>query len=199
MRRLEVNLEHLLKDKSMDVLSDTRKKMEAAIEHLNVELRTLRTGRANPGMVDKVTVDVYGTQMRLLDLASVSVPEPRQLLISPYDANNVHAIAKGIDAANLNVQAIVDGNVVRVNVPEMDSSVRQEMVKVAKRKCEDAKVSIRNARREGNETLKKQKADGEIPEDLQKGNEKKIQEFTDKFCQSADNAAKEKEKEILTI
>lgn len=183
----------------MDVLSDTRKKMEAAIEHLNVELRTLRTGRANPGMVDKVTVDVYGTQMRLLDLASVSVPEPRQLLISPYDANNVHAIAKGIDAANLNVQAIVDGNVVRVNVPEMDSSVRQEMVKVAKRKCEDAKVSIRNARREGNETLKKQKADGEIPEDLQKGNEKKIQEFTDKFCQSADNAAKEKEKEILTI
>jgi ribosome recycling factor len=182
-----------------DVLKETEKKMQGAIEHLKHELKGLRTGRANPAVVETVPVDVYGTKMRLQDLATISVPEPRQLLITPYDAKSVHAIAKGIEAANLNLNPIVDGNIVRIRVPEMDQSVRQEMVKQAKKKGEEAKVAIRNARRDGNEAARKQKADGEIPEDVMKKNERRIQEMTDQFCAKADKTVEEKEKEITTI
>jgi ribosome recycling factor len=182
-----------------DVLKETEKKMNGALDHLKHELKGLRTGRANPAMVDTVVVEVYGSQMRLTELASISVPEPRQLLISPYDGKNVHAIAKGIEAANLNLRAVVDGTVVRIKVPEMDQSRRQEMVKQAKKLTEEAKVAVRNARRDGNEALKKQKSSGEIPEDLMNKNTKKIQELTDKFCATADKTCEEKEKEITTI
>lgn len=183
----------------IDVLKETEKKMNGALEHLKQELKGLRTGRANPAMVDTITVEVYGTRMRLPDLAAVSAPEPRQLLISPFDGKNAHAIVKAIEAANLNLQAVVDGNVVRIKVPEMDQRTRLEMVKQGKKRTEDSKVAIRNARRDGNETLKKQKADGDIPEDLLKKNEKKIQELTDKYCTMADKIFEDKEKDILTI
>jgi ribosome recycling factor len=183
----------------MDVMKETEKKMQGALDHLKHELKGLRTGRANPAVLETVYVEVYGSQMRIQDIATISVPEPRQLLISPFDTKNTHAIAKGIEAANLNLQAIVDGNIVRIKVPEMDQSVRQEMVKQARRKCEEAKVGIRNARRDGNEANKKQKADGDIPEDVMKKSEKKIQELTDKYCKEADTITDNKEKEIVTI
>lgn len=183
----------------MSLMKDVEKKMSDAVEHLKTELRGIRTGRANPAMVQHVQVEVYGAQMRLQDIATVSCPEPRQLLIAPFDGNNVHAIAKSIEAANLNLQPLVDGTVVRINVPEMDASLRKEMVKQSKKKCEEAKISIRNARRDGNETVKKQKADGDIPEDLMKKFEKTIQELTDKYCKLADDVTSEKEKEITTI
>lgn len=184
---------------TMDILKESEKKMKSALDHLNQELRGLRTGRANPSMLDTVSAEVYGTKMRLHDVASISVPEPRQLLISPFDAANVQAIAKGIKASNLNLQPSVEGNVIRVKVPEMSQSVRDEMVKQAHRKGEDAKISIRNARREGNDFVKKQKSDGEIPEDLMKKMEKKIQELTDKFCKEVDHLIESKEKEIVSI
>lgn len=183
----------------VDVVKETEKKMNGALEHLKHELKGLRTGRANPAIVESVIVEVYGSQMRLSDLASISVPEPRQLLISPYDIKNVHAISKGIQAANLNLQAMVDGNIVRVKIPEMDQNVRQEMVKQAKKKNEEAKVAIRNARRDGNDTIRRQKADGEIAEDVLKKTEKRIQEMTDKFCATADKIVEDKEREITTI
>jgi len=183
----------------MDLVKETENKMQAALTHLKDELKTLRTGRANAGMLDKVVIDVYGASMRLTDLATVTVPEARQIIVAPYDQSNLHAICKGIDAANLNVRAIVDGHVVRVKVPEMDQSVRQEMVKTAKRKCEDTKVAIRNCRRDGNEKLKKHKQDGILAEDAVKRGEKQIQDLTDKFCKFADEETQKKEKEILTI
>lgn len=182
-----------------DVVKETEKKMNGAIDHLKHDLKGLRTGRANPAVVETVTVEVYGSQMRLQDLASIAVPEPRQLLITPYDSKNVHAIAKGIEAANLNLQPIVDSNVVRIKVPEMDQKVRQDMAKQAKKKAEEAKVGIRNARRDGNEAIRKQKADGDVPEDVMKKTEKRIQELTDKYCILADKLAEDKEKEIMTI
>ena len=160
----------------MDTMKETEKKMQGALDHLKNDLKGLRTGRANPSVLETVFVEVYGAQMRIQDVATISVPESRQLLISPFDAQNVHAIAKGVEAANLNLQPIVDGNVVRIKIPEMDQSVRQDMVKQAKRKCEEAKISIRNARRDGNEQVKKQKADGDIPEDVMKKLEKKYDE-----------------------
>lgn len=183
----------------MSALDETKKNMEAAIEHLKSELKGIRTGRANPGLVENVQLSVYGAQMRIADLATISVPEPRQLLISPYDANNVHAIVKGIDEANLNLRATADGAIVRISVPEMDASVRSDMVKLAKRKCEETKVAIRNVRRDGNEKVRKQKSAGEIPEDQMKSLEKKIQESTDKYCKMADDLTQAKEKEIMTV
>jgi ribosome recycling factor len=182
-----------------DIVKETEKKMNGALDHLKHELKGLRTGRANTAIVESVHVEVYGSQMRLSDLASISVPEPRQILISPYDAKNVHAIAKAIQAANLNLQAYVDGNLVRVKVPEMDQNVRQEMVKQAKKKGEEAKVAIRNARRDGNDTTRKQKADGFMAEDVMKKTEKRIQEMTDKSCATADKLVEDKEREITTI
>lgn len=183
----------------VDVIKETEKKMTGTIEHLKHELKGIRTGRANPAVVEGVLVEVYGSHMRLQDLASISAPEPRQLLITPYDAKNVHAISKGIEAANLNLQPMVDSHVVRIKIPEMDQKVRQDMAKLAKKKAEDAKVGIRNVRRDGNEANKKQKADGDIPEDVMKKTEKKIQELTDKYCALADKIAEEKEKEIMSI
>lgn len=183
----------------MDVLGEATKKMNAAIEHLKHELKGLRTGRANPSALDSVVVEAYGTKVRLLDVASVSVPDARQLVVTPFDASNLHPIKKGIEAANLNLKAMVDGPVVRIKIPEMDTSVRQEMVKQAHKKGEESKISIRNIRRDANEAIKKQKTNGDIPEDLFKKNEKKIQELTDKFCKTADDVVAEKQKEISTI
>lgn len=181
----------------MDILVQTKKKMQAALDHFKADLRTLRTSRANAGMVENVTVDVYGSKMKLKEVASITVPEPRQIVITPYDMANLHAIAKGIEAANH--RPIVEGNLVRVKIPEMDAAVRQEIVKQAKKKCEETKITLRNIRREANDQIKKGKADSTITEDMVKKLEKDIQKFTDDFCKLADDTAAEKEKEILTI
>lgn len=183
----------------MDIIAETTKKMNAAIDHLKIELKGLRTGRANPAMVENVYVELYGARMRLQDAASISVPEARQLLISPFDPKNVHLIAKGIEAANLNLRPVVDGSIIRIKIPEMDTAVRQDMIKQAKKKNEESKISIRNIRRDANELVKKQKSSGEIPEDMMKKHEKKIQELTDKFCKQADELTEAKEKEIVAI
>lgn len=182
-----------------DVLGQTTKKMSGAFSHLQEELRTLRTGRANVGMVDKVSVEVYGSAMRLTDIATVSVPEARMLLISPFDGSNAHSIAKAINGANLNLQATVDGKNVRVRIPEMDNTMRQRMAKEAKKMGEDAKITVRGIRKEANDSVKKENKEGNIPEDLMKSLEKKIQELTDKSCKEIDDLCSAKEKEILTI
>ena len=173
--------------------------MQTAVDHFKKEIKSLRTSRANPSILDGVMVEVYGTNMKLKDIANITVPEARQLLITPYDANNVSAIAKGIESANLNIQPIVDGNVVRINMPSMDESVRKDIVKQCKKKAEEGKVAIREQRRKFNDLSKKQKQDGDITEDIQKSLEKKIQDFTDKFCKEIDQIATDKEKEILEI
>jgi ribosome recycling factor len=183
----------------MSILAQTKAKMAAAIDHLKEKLKGIRTGRANTGMVDSVTVDVYGTQMRIKDLASVTVPESRQLLITPYDANNKAFISKAIEKANLGFNPIIDGNVVRIRVPQMDEKVRDEMKKLCHKEGEDAKVVIRNIRRDSNEMARKQKKDGLIGEDELKRLEKDIQDHTDKFCREADEAVAHRQKEVSVI
>lgn len=183
----------------MTIVQDTKDKMHSAIDHLKEELKGIRTGHANPAMLENIMVEAYGTPMRLRDIANVTTPEPRQLLITPFDANNNDSIGKGIEKANLGFQPIVDGNVVRINIPQMDESVRKEMVKMCHKRREDTKISIRNIRREANETIRKQKADGEIGEDIMHSKEKEIQELTDKYCKIADEVSEEKEKEVSTI
>ncbi len=183
----------------MDITGQTKAKMAAAIEHLKNELKNIRTGRANPAILDGVTVEVYGSQMRMKELASVSAPEARQLLITPYDPQNASAIAKGIERANLGLQPYVDGHLVRIKIPPMDEAVRKEMIKICHKKREECKVSVRNERRHGNELARKQKTDGVLAEDILKKVEKEIQDLTDKFCKEADDLSDKKEKEVSTI
>lgn len=174
-------------------------KMQATIEHFKNELKNLRTNRANPGMLDGVLVEAYGSQMRIKELGNVTVPESRQLLITPYDPQTTAAIAKGIEKANLNLQPVVEGPVIRINVPPMDEAMRKQIVKQGKQKAEDAKIVIRDIRRKNNELARKQKADGLITEDVMKKEEKGIQDHTDKFCKEIDDLFSAKEKEIMTV
>jgi ribosome recycling factor len=183
----------------MSLIDETRKEMQSAIEHLKNELKNIRTGRANPGMVEGVQVEVYGTNMRLSDLASITSPEAQQLLITPFDANNAATIGKSLEKANLGVQVIAEGNIVRVIQPAMDESVRKEMVKQVKKRCEEAKVSIRNTRRKFNEQSREMKASGDLAEDQMHRNEKEIQKLTDDFCTQSDQIGAAKEKEVTTI
>ena len=173
--------------------------MQAAVEHYKTELKNLRTNRANPAILDGVVVEVYGAQMKLKELANVTVPESRQLLISPFDPQTAGAIAKGIERANLNLQPVVEGQAVRINVPPMDEAMRKQIAKQGKQKAEDSKITIREIRRKNNELVRKQKTDGIITEDVMKKDEKTIQEFTDKFCKEIDDLYTAKEKEILTV
>lgn len=184
---------------STDVEKQVKAAMQAALDHLKQELKALRTGRANSAMLDRVMVEVYGTMVRLKEVANISVPEARQILVSPFDQSNVHAIKKGIDAANLNVNPLVDGKVVRINIPPMDEAIRKQIAKQCKELGEKSKIVMREVRRKYNEAVRKLKSDGTIPEDMMKKLEKTIQELTDRFCKDIDAATAEKEKEVMTI
>lgn len=181
------------------VTEQTKAKMQAALEHFKTELKGLRTNRANAAMLDSVTVEAYGSHMRIKELANVTVPEPRQILISPFDTQTGATIVKGIEKANLNLQPVLEGQVIRINVPPMDESTRKQIVKQGKEKAENAKIVIRDIRRKNNELARKQKADGLITEDVMKKEEKGIQELTDKFCKEIDDLFSAKEKEIMTV
>ena len=179
--------------------AESEQKMGAAIEHFKEELKSIRTGRAHSGLVDGVTVEMYGSRMRLKELANVTTPDAKTILISPFDPKTSGTIGKALEAANLGMKPIVDGNAVRLVIPFMDESVRKKMVATVHEKREAAKVRIRNIRRDLKEKAEKQKKSGEIPEDQLKKMEKDIQEATDKYCKQVDDVAALKEKEILTV
>ncbi len=183
----------------MSVAKQAKQQMDNVIEFFKNELKTLRTGRANTALLDGVSVEVYGTQMRIKELASVSTPEPRQILITPFDPQTAGPIAKSIEKANLNLLPIVEKQMIRINVPPMDESMRKTIVKQGKEKKEKALVSIREVRRKFNEMARKQKADGTLTEDILKKEEKLIQEHTDQACKEVESLFAAKEKEILTI
>lgn len=184
---------------SSPVIEENKSKMRAAIDHLKEELKKIRTGRANPAMVEGVMVEVYGSPMRLKEVATITSPESRQLLITPFDGKNAAVIAKAIERANLGFMPVAEGNTVRIRIPQMDASQRQGYVKTCHQEKEKAKISIRNIRRDGNELIKKLKASGEIPEDQFKKLEKTIQDLTDTFCKEADDLTKAKEDEVMHI
>lgn len=178
---------------------EVKAKMTATLEHFKQELKNLRTNRANPGVVEGVLVDVYGTNMRVKELASITTPEARQILISPFDPQTASAIAKGIEKANLNLQPVLEAGAIRINVPPMDQSMRTTIVKQGKEKAENAKIAIRDIRRKSNDTIKQQKTAGDLTEDMVKKLEKTIQELTDNFCKQIDDLFSAKEKEIMAV
>ncbi|MBU6383226.1 MAG: ribosome recycling factor [Verrucomicrobia bacterium] len=182
-----------------NIEAQVKKDMQVAVDHLKSELKTLRTGRASASILDKVHVEIYGSHMPLKGLANINVPEPRQIVVTPFDQANAKAIAKAIEEARLGINPVVDGKVVRINIPPMDESIRKQMAKQCKEHGEKTKVSLREVRRKYNDMVRKQKADGLIPEDQMKKSEKTIQELTDKFCKDVDATCAEKEKEIMTV
>jgi ribosome recycling factor len=183
----------------MSTEKEVEAKMQTALDHFKQELKNLRSNRANPGMVESVAVEVYGAHMKIKELASITTPEARQILITPFDPQTAGAIAKGIEKANLNLQPVQEGGAVRINVPPMDQSMRGEIVKQGKKKAEDSKIVLREIRRKSNDMIRKQKADGVITEDGLKKLEKAIQELTDKFCKAVDDLFTAKEKEIMAV
>lgn len=176
-----------------------KQKMNQALDHYKHELKNLRTNRANPAMLDGVHVEVYGTSMRIKELATVTSPEPRMLLVSPFDPATTGPIAKSIEKANLGVMPIVDGHAIRISIPPMDEATRKEIVKLAKKKGEDAKIAIRDIRRKSNELAKQMLEKGEVTEDQHKKMEKQVQELTDSSCKEVETLCAVREKEILTV
>jgi ribosome recycling factor len=176
----------------------TKSTMTGALEHLRQELRGLRAGRASSAIVDGISVEVYGSQMHIKELGTITTPEPRQLLITPFDAANAGHISKAIDRANLGVRVSVEGKFVRIFFPELDESRRKELVTQVHKKREDCKVVVRNIRRDANEKLKEMKTAG-LPEDDAKRLEKQVQDMTNHSCKEADDIAAAKEKEVMTV
>ncbi|MGF7186005.1 ribosome recycling factor [Desulfitispora alkaliphila] len=182
-----------------EVFADQETKMNKAIEALKKEYATLRTGRANPSLLDKVTVDYYGTPTPINQMANVSAPEARLLVIQPWDKSTVPEIEKAISKSDLNLTPSSDGTVIRIAIPQLTEERRKELVKVVKKKAEDAKVAIRNIRRDANEETKMLEKEGEISEDEQRRAQDKVQEITDKFIKQIDDIAATKEKDIMEV
>ena len=174
-------------------------KMDKAIEVFSKELSSLRTGRANASMLDLIKVDVYGRQMPINQVGSITTPEPRMINIQIWDANNVSLVDAAIKKSDLGLNPQIDGQLIRLPVPELNEERRIELKKLIKAIGEKCKVSIRNIRREANEDLKKLLKSKEIGEDEEKSHEKKVQILTDDHIKSVDDKVLVKEKEIMTI
>ena len=174
-------------------------KMDKAIEVFSKELSTLRTGRANAAMLDLVKVDVYGQQMPINQIGSITTPEPRMINIQVWDQNNVALVDSAIQKSELGLNPQIDGQLIRLPIPELNEERRSELKKMIKSMGEKCKVSIRNIRREANEELKKLLKSKDIGEDEEKSHEKKVQIITDDHIKSVDEKVTLKEKEIMTI
>ena len=174
-------------------------KMQKAVDYLCEELAAIRAGRANPAILNKVTVEYYGVQTPLNQIGAISVPEARQILITPWDRSLLGQIIKAIQVAELGVNPINDGNSVRLTFPELNEERRRQIVKDVKSLGEDAKVAIRNLRRDGIDNAKALKNSGEMTEDELKSAEDKIQKITDKYTDKVEKVIENKEKEVMEV
>ena len=179
----------------LQVYEDKMKKTMASLES---DLATIRAGRANPNVLNKIMVDYYGTPTPIQQVGNVSVPEPRMILIQPWEKSMVKAIEKAIQTSELGINPTNDGSAIRLVFPELTEERRKELVKDVKKKGEGAKVAIRNIRRDGNDALKKLKG-SEVSEDEIKDMEEELQKVTDKFVKKVDEAVEAKPKEVMTV
>ena len=184
---------------SEDVLKSCDLKMQKAFDVFNQDLASLRTGRANASMLDIIKVDVYGQNMSINQLATISTPEPRLITVQVWDQNNVSLIDAAIQKSNLGINPQIDGQLLRIPIPSLNEERRVELKKIMSGLAEKAKISIRNIRREANDSLKKDLKDKKIGEDESKNYEKKIQNSTDKQTSELEKKLEDKEKEIMTI
>lgn len=183
----------------MDVKRKGTERMDQVVEHLRRELTTIRTGRASLSLLDGVHVDYYGTPTPLKQIASLSIPESRIIAIQPWEAGRIPEIEKAIQGANLGLQPSNDGKIIRLTVPLLTEERRKEYVKLARRMGEDAKVAVRNVRRDTNDDLKKGQKAGDLSEDTQRTAQEDIQRLTDQYVTRIDEILSKKEAEILEV
>ncbi|MCM3713225.1 ribosome recycling factor [Halalkalibacter oceani] len=184
---------------STEVIKDAQERMGKAIDALNRELAKLRAGRANPALLDRVTVEYYGAETPLNQLATITVPEARLLSIQPFDKSSINDIERAIQKADLGLTPSNDGTIIRISIPPLTEERRKELAKLVKRAAEDAKVAIRNVRRDANDDLKKQQKDGDMTEDELRRLTDEVQKLTDKQIAQVDVVAEKKEKEIMEV
>jgi len=182
-----------------DVLLEADDKMEKALEHLQQGLSGLRTGKASPSLVDQINVECYGTQTRLNQMALISTPEPRLIVIKPYDPSSLPAIVKAILGANIGVTPLNDGRLIRVPIPELSEERRKDLAKVASRMGEEARVALRAIRRDSNDVIKALEKAGTITEDDRDRGLEEVQKYTDSYGKKIDERMAAKEKDIMAV
>ena len=180
-----------------DLFTDLEEQFSKAHRNLSRELSTIRTGRANPALLDRVRIDYYGTPTPVQQLANVKVPEPRLLLITPFDRSTLSAIERAIHQSDLGLTPNNDGTVLRISIPPLTRDRREELAKQARKMGEEAKIAIRNARRDSNELVKSIQKDGDISEDESRRAQTRVQEATDRATTKVDELVAAKEKELL--
>ncbi len=182
-----------------EVLRDAEHKMQRAVSVNSEDLSTIRSGRASPALLNRVQVDYYGTMVPINQVANMAVPEPRLLVISPYDPNSLKAIEKGILASDIGITPSNDGQVIRLAFPELTEDRRKELIKLAHVRAEEGRVSIRGVRRHAKQDLEKMKKDGLLSEDEERGAEGQLQKLTDGYVSKIDENLKHKEQELSEV
>lgn len=182
-----------------NLIKKTEERMDKSIDALDRDYKSVRVGRANASVLDRINVDYYGSPTPIQQMAAISMPEPRTLMIKPWDASTLKEIEKAILLSDIGINPQNDGTAIRLNFPPLTEERRKEIVKEVKKMAEDSKVSVRNIRRDALEKLKGLKKNNEITEDDEKNGEKKIQNLTDKFCKEIDVLAAAKEKEVIEL
>lgn len=182
-----------------DVILETEDKMDKTVQFLQQELTGLRTGKANPALVENITVDYYGTPTRLRDISNISTPEPRLIVISPFDPSSLGLIEKAIVAANIGITPMNDGRLIRVPIPELSEDRRKDMVKMAGRTTEEQRISVRNIRRDANDQIKSMQKNGDITEDDRDSTLEEIQKSTNEHIKKMDVMLVSKEKDIMEV
>ena len=184
---------------SHPAITEMNQKMAKAVEHTLHEFNSLHTGKASPTMVENLQVDVYGSMMRLKEIAAITTPDARMIQVQPWDKSAIKAIEKAIQTSNLGINPAVDGAVIRLPLPDLSRERRQELAKVCQRMAEDGKVSIRHARRDALDALKSAQKDAEITEDDLKRLEKEVQQQHDRYIKDLDQHLQSKEKELMAV
>lgn len=182
-----------------NLLVDAELHMDRSLDVLRRELNTIRTGRANPSIIEHVSVDYYGAPTPLLQLATITSPDPRQLLIQPYDRGAIGVIEKALRASDLGFNPTNEGTLIRIAIPPLTEDRRRELVKVVHKRVEEAKVSIRNVRRDMNDSLKKMRKDKDLSEDEEKRVQEQLQKATDRYIREADGVGQAKETDMLEV
>jgi ribosome recycling factor len=183
----------------MPTQREARSHMDAAIEALRREFATVRTGKASPALLDTVRVEAYGSQVPLNQVATVSAPEPRLLVVQPWDRGMLGPVEKGIQTADLGLNPSNDGKIIRVPIPALTEERRREYVKVLHRMAEEGRVSVRHARKEANDQIKRRQKDGELSEDDARREQDEIQKLTDRYIQQLDEMLRHKEAEVMEV
>nr|WP_050181420.1 ribosome recycling factor [Domibacillus robiginosus] len=184
---------------SQEVMNQSKEKMDKAIAAFNRELASIRAGRASANVLDRITIDYYGAPTPINQLASINIPEARLLVITPYDKSSMSDIEKALLKSDLGLTPSNDGSVIRLNFPALTEERRKELAKQVKKEAEDAKVAIRNIRRDANDELKKGEKNGDLTEDDLRGYTEDVQKQTDNYIRRVDEIAKEKEQEIMEV